>query len=88
MELVEYEDTGAQSPQDLIELRGLGRRIARFGLWRLEGREDGVVEVEQPSALARLHDPNLLGFALEARRLQIRQREAFGDHALAVGVRA
>ena len=32
MELVEDEDTGAQAAQDLIELRGLGRRIARFGL--------------------------------------------------------
>ena len=88
MELVEDEDPGAQAPQDLIELRGLGRRIARFGLRRLEGREDGVVEIEQPSALAGLDDPNLLGFAFGARRLQIRQREAFGDHALAVGVGA
>ncbi len=32
MELVEDEDTGTQAPQDLIELRGLCRRTARFGL--------------------------------------------------------
>ena len=36
MELVEDEDTGEQAPQDLIELRGLGQSIARFGrgAWR------------------------------------------------------
>ena len=32
MELVEDEDTGAEAAQDLIELPGLGQRIALFGL--------------------------------------------------------
>jgi len=61
MELVEDEDTGAQAAQDLIELPGLGQRIARFGLRRLEGREDGVVEIEQAGALARLTRPKPSG---------------------------
>ena len=61
LELVEDENTGAQAPQDVIELLGLAQRIARFGLRRLEGREDGAVEIQQAGALARLHDPNLSG---------------------------
>ncbi len=32
VELVEDEDTGALAAQDVIELPGLGQRIARFGL--------------------------------------------------------
>ena len=61
MELVEDEDTGAQAAQDLIELPSLGQRIRALVSRRLEGREDGVVEIEQARALARLTRPKPSG---------------------------
>ena len=81
VEFVEDQDAGHELREQKIDLLALGDQVACLARRGAQRMQDRRMEMDEASAFARLHHPNPLPLPHLLDLLEMRDREAFRDHA-------